>query len=144
FISRRCLTAVGLVTPSQTVSVAEEVVEGVRIGFGFEQIKLAHGAMVRHAHEPENGARVIDWETGNFEFIGPGEARVRRGFWIASVWVMCAGMAVAQSRSATEQARWKAEAARVTIVRDDWGIAHVHGKSDADAVFGMIYAQCED
>ncbi len=45
---------------------------------------------------------------------------------------------------AQETARWQAEAARVTIVRDDWGIAHVHGKSDADAVFGMIYAQCED
>jgi acyl-homoserine-lactone acylase len=40
--------------------------------------------------------------------------------------------------------RWKAQAARVTIVRDDWGIAHVHGHSDADAVFGMIYAQAED
>ena len=37
-----------------------------------------------------------------------------------------------------------AEASRVTITRDDWGIAHVHGKSDADAVFGMIYAQAED
>ncbi|MDB5693171.1 MAG: penicillin amidase [Alphaproteobacteria bacterium] len=33
---------------------------------------------------------------------------------------------------------------RVTIVRDDWGIAHVRGKTDADAVFGMIYAQAED
>jgi acyl-homoserine-lactone acylase len=32
----------------------------------------------------------------------------------------------------------------VTIVRDDWGIAHVRGKTDADAVFGMIYAQAED
>ena len=32
----------------------------------------------------------------------------------------------------------------MTITRDDWGIAHVHGKSDADAVFGMIYAQAED
>jgi acyl-homoserine-lactone acylase len=32
----------------------------------------------------------------------------------------------------------------VTIVRDDWGIAHVHGRTDADAVFGMIYAQAED
>jgi len=32
----------------------------------------------------------------------------------------------------------------VTITRDDWGIAHVHGASDADAVFGMIYAQAED
>ena len=45
---------------------------------------------------------------------------------------------------ATDLARWRAEAARVTIVRDDWGIAHVHGKTDADAVFGMIYAQAED
>ena len=45
---------------------------------------------------------------------------------------------------ATETARWAAQAARVTIVRDDWGIAHIHGKSDADAVFGMIYAQAED
>lgn len=35
-------------------------------------------------------------------------------------------------------------AARVTIVRDQWGIAHVYGKSDADTVFGAIYAQAED
>src|SRR3954464_12589508 len=32
----------------------------------------------------------------------------------------------------------------VEIIRDDWGIAHVYGKTDADAVYGMIYAQCED
>jgi acyl-homoserine-lactone acylase len=41
-------------------------------------------------------------------------------------------------------ADWKAEAARATIARDDWGIAHIHGPTDADAVFGMIYAQAED
>ena len=46
--------------------------------------------------------------------------------------------------SPPELARWHDEASRVTITRDDWGIAHVHGKSDADAVFGMIYAQAED
>ncbi|HUP67851.1 MAG TPA: penicillin acylase family protein [Sphingomicrobium sp.] len=46
--------------------------------------------------------------------------------------------------SPPELARWKAESARVTITRDDWGIAHIHGKTDADAVFGMIYAQAED
>jgi acyl-homoserine-lactone acylase len=40
--------------------------------------------------------------------------------------------------------RARAEASRVTITRDDWGIAHVHGRSDADAVFGAIYAQAED
>src|SRR3954468_23392170 len=43
-----------------------------------------------------------------------------------------------------ELTRLRAEAARVTIVRDDWGIAHIRGKTDADAVFGMIYAQAED
>ena len=45
---------------------------------------------------------------------------------------------------ASDEARWSAEAARIQIVRDDWGIAHVHGKTDADAVFGMAYAQAED
>src|SRR6266581_2969581 len=43
-----------------------------------------------------------------------------------------------------EVARWEREARNVTIVRDDWGIAHVTGRTDADAVFGMIYAQAED
>src|SRR5690242_6596525 len=37
-----------------------------------------------------------------------------------------------------------AQAERVTITRDDWGIAHVQGHTDADAVFGMMYAQAED
>src|SRR5215831_7149790 len=41
-------------------------------------------------------------------------------------------------------ARWEQEARNVTIIRDDWGIAHVYGKTDANAVFGMIYAQAED
>lgn len=40
-----------------------------------------------------------------------------------------------------DQRRWQAQASRVTITRDDWGIPHIHGHSDADAVFGMIYAQ---
>ena len=45
---------------------------------------------------------------------------------------------------ADDMSHWKQEAAAVEIVRDDWGIAHVHGRTDADAVFGAIYAQCED
>ncbi len=38
----------------------------------------------------------------------------------------------------------KALAAHVTITRDNWGIAHIHGHTDAQAVFGMVYAQAED
>jgi len=43
-----------------------------------------------------------------------------------------------------ELARWERRARNVTIVRDDWGIAHVFGKTDADTVFGAMYAQAED
>ncbi|WP_114951723.1 penicillin acylase family protein [Sphingosinicella terrae] len=51
---------------------------------------------------------------------------------------------MSQSATGSESARWQRHAALVTIARDEWGIAHVRGRSDADAVFGMIYAQAED
>ncbi|GGQ84813.1 penicillin amidase [Couchioplanes caeruleus subsp. azureus] len=50
----------------------------------------------------------------------------------------------ASAAQQTDLARWRGWAARVTITRDDWGIAHVVGRTDADAVFGMMYAQAED
>jgi len=43
-----------------------------------------------------------------------------------------------------ELKRWEAQAERVEIIRDDFGVPHIYGKSDADAVFGLLYAQCED
>ncbi|MEQ1606725.1 MAG: penicillin acylase family protein [Pyrinomonadaceae bacterium] len=48
------------------------------------------------------------------------------------------------SQTPAEIVRWQAQAKKITITRDDWGIAHVKGKTDADAVFGAIYAQAED
>ncbi|MBT8178033.1 MAG: acylase [Eudoraea sp.] len=44
----------------------------------------------------------------------------------------------------TEQERWEAQASNTEIIRDEFGIPHVYGKTDADAVFGLLYAQCED
>ncbi|MEO1022875.1 MAG: acylase [Bacteroidota bacterium] len=41
-------------------------------------------------------------------------------------------------------AAWKAQAEQVSIIRDDFGVPHVYGKTDADAVFGLMYAQAED
>ena len=49
-----------------------------------------------------------------------------------------------QPSAAQDAARWERQAQNVTIIRDDWGIPHVYGKTDADVVFGMIYAQAED
>lgn len=60
---------------------------------------------------------------------------------LASAFVLA--LVFAAPGSAAPQARAPARH-DVTITRDDWGIAHVHGRTDADAVFGMIYAQAED
>ena len=51
---------------------------------------------------------------------------------------------LAQPFSKSEIARWEKQAKNVTIIRDHYGVPHVYGKSDADAVFGLLYAQCED
>jgi len=45
--------------------------------------------------------------------------------------------------SPADTSRYAAEAVRVTIIRDAWGVPHIYGKTDADVVFGLLYAQCE-
>lgn len=46
--------------------------------------------------------------------------------------------------SVAEIAKWQNQAKNVQIIRDNYGIPHIYGKTDADAVFGLLYAQCED
>ena len=59
--------------------------------------------------------------------------------------VLCVSVAARPTDPpSADAARWAQQAQRVTITRDDWGIPHVHGKTDADAVFGLMYAQAED
>jgi len=43
-----------------------------------------------------------------------------------------------------ELAAWKTRAEGVTIIRDDWGVPHIYARTDADVVFGLMYAQAED
>ena len=49
-----------------------------------------------------------------------------------------------QQFSQKEIDRYKAQAQRVNIIRDNWGVPHIYGTTDADAVFGLMYAQCEE
>ncbi|MDT0606676.1 acylase [Croceitalea rosinachiae] len=44
----------------------------------------------------------------------------------------------------TEIEKWEEQAQNIEIIRDDFGVPHIYGKTDADAVFGLLYAQCED
>ena len=58
------------------------------------------------------------------------------------VWITI--VAVAQKPTSAELARWNQHAKQTTIIRDEWDIPHIYGKTDADAVFGLMYAQCEE
>src|SRR5687768_18178763 len=58
--------------------------------------------------------------------------------------VVTASCATESAPSNPDAARWERQAQNVNIIRDDWGIPHIHGKTDADAVFGLVYAQAED
>jgi len=58
--------------------------------------------------------------------------------------LMSAATAQSSQPPAREVARWERQAKNVTIYRDTWGVPHVHGKTDADAMFGMAYARAED
>ncbi len=70
--------------------------------------------------------------------------RLRTAALLGSLAALLLSAVPASAATPSELARWQRQAQRVTILRDDWGIAHVRGRSDADAVFGMIYAQAED
>lgn len=71
-----------------------------------------------------------------------------------AAWVACLGLAAPMGALAAQEAprpptraevaAWERQAARVTIYRDTWGVPHVHGRTDADAMFGMAYARAED
>ncbi len=62
---------------------------------------------------------------------------------VVVLFALCAPL-VTHAQSKADIERWEKQARRVTIIRDDWGIAHIYGKTDADAVFGAEYAQAED
>nr|MBA2744869.1 penicillin acylase family protein [Flavisolibacter sp.] len=48
----------------------------------------------------------------------------------------------AQLFSSSEITRYQERAKKVNIIVDDHGIPHIYGKTDADAVFGLMYIQC--
>lgn len=50
---------------------------------------------------------------------------------------------LSSAQSPQEIAAWETQAGRVNIVEDNWGIPHIYGKTDADAVFGLMYVQCQ-
>ncbi|MBM4186583.1 MAG: hypothetical protein FJ206_04650 [Gemmatimonadetes bacterium] len=58
--------------------------------------------------------------------------------------VVLSATAVLQPPNRQDLARWRRLARAVTIYRDEWGVPHVHAKTDAEVMFGMAYARAED
>jgi acyl-homoserine-lactone acylase len=53
-------------------------------------------------------------------------------------------LCIVVSQAQPEFKRLKERAQKITIIRDNWGVPHIYAKTDADVVFGLLYAQCED
>ncbi|MEO9512491.1 MAG: acylase [Flavobacteriaceae bacterium] len=62
----------------------------------------------------------------------------------AIVILICLLIVSCSKKQKNEIEKWQAQAEQVQIIRDDFGVPHIYGKTDADAVFGLLYAQCED
>ncbi|MEJ2540460.1 MAG: penicillin acylase family protein [Gemmatimonadota bacterium] len=92
----------------------------------FAETRLASGSLLRpHASSPRWSRRRIGW----------------------GVAAALLGVAACQADTGPtdpEVAAWEARAERVEILRDEWGIPHIYAPTDADAVFGLMYAQAED
>ena len=63
--------------------------------------------------------------------------------------LVAVGLSACAAQTATQPvnpdaAKFEQRAQGITIVRDDWGVPHIYGKTDADVVFGVMYAQAED
>lgn len=58
--------------------------------------------------------------------------------------VVVAFVSCSTNKELSEQERWELHAKNTEIIRDDFGVPHIYGKTDADAVFGLLYAQAED
>ena len=64
--------------------------------------------------------------------------------YLLSVFVIALISCQSESKTTTVPDPYVEYVTNVEIIRDDFGVPHIYGKTDADAVFGLLYAQCED
>ena len=58
--------------------------------------------------------------------------------------ILLCGLSLQGFGQISDAARWELEARNVTIIHDKWGIPHIYGKTDAESVFGLMYAECQE
>ena len=65
-------------------------------------------------------------------------------FILAALICVGANSCKSETKSFSNDQKWESRAEKVSIIRDEFGVPHIYAKTDADAVFGLLYAQCED
>lgn len=75
--------------------------------------------------------------------IGKGAKRIGLGLLVLLV-LMLIGLALWEPFAAERREGPQGRAYDVTIVRDDFGVPHIFGASDADVAYGLAYAHAED
>ncbi len=75
----------------------------------------------------------------NLEFID-----MNKIYFLLLVIILSCAPKESNDKNSVENDRWQKHAINTEIIRDDFGVPHIYGKTDADAVFGLLYAQCED
>ena len=63
---------------------------------------------------------------------------------VATIFLSACAAQTAPQPVDPDVAKFQQRAQGITIIRDDWGVPNIYGKTDADAVFGLMYAQAED
>jgi len=63
---------------------------------------------------------------------------------VATIFLSACAAQTAPQPVDPDVAKFQQRAQGITIIRDDWGVPHIYGKTDADVVFGLMYAQAED
>lgn len=69
---------------------------------------------------------------------------IKNGIKLCCLVLLLGCISCGDDKQLTEEERWQEHAQNTTIIRDNFGVPHIYGKTDADAVFGLLYAQCED
>jgi acyl-homoserine lactone acylase PvdQ len=77
-------------------------------------------------------------------FRSPGKIFVTMKLKLIFILLFSPVIVFAQKINQQEIKRAVALAQSVTIIRDNYGVPHIYGKTDAAVVFGLMYAQCED
>src|SRR5262245_61518131 len=82
--------------------------------------------------------------TANWEIREMKKSALIRTAAFAALFVALVTQVPLSRKAAAQNTTLEKIARSITIYRDNWGVPHVYGPTDASVIFGFVYAQAED